>query len=468
MNKYIFLMLPVLFLLSGCESNIKYSPVHELKHEKLSPREAPATVTKKSDDSLRQEGYLEIGEIFIKEVTKTYWADKSYLHLDPCNCPAPAVIKRDFTQEFCRGAASHGGDLVTVTVENKPDKSEVSKHGKPIAWREQTIVVATPHYGRTTGPTGAPVDYTMVTSTTYQTQIIQVPIAWEDVYGIECSIHSVGTVWRHDTELIKWIAERQERLRRIKTEIKERIASSKDLISNKVGDKWGYLDNNGKTVIEPKFEQAWGFSEGLGRIKVGEKFGYIDSTGKVVIEPQFEWAREFSEGVAFVGRGKFLFDWKWGCIDKSGKMLIDYDFNDVDKFSEGLAAAANSSMFKEDRWGYIDKTGGWVIRPSFYDAKEFSEGFASVAIGGLMTKKWGYITKDAQVVIKPQFDDAFSFSEDLAKIKVGNKFGFIDKTGKIIIKPQFDNAEQFIAGWARVEVDGDVGYIDKSEELIFE
>jgi len=32
------------------------------------------------------------------------------------------------------------------------------------------------------------------------------------------------------------------------------------------------------------------------------KFGYIDKTGKMVIEPQFEIAREFSDGLASVRR----------------------------------------------------------------------------------------------------------------------------------------------------------------------
>jgi len=33
-------------------------------------------------------------------------------------------------------------------------------------------------------------------------------------------------------------------------------------------------------------------------LKVGEKYGYIDKTGMIVIEPKFDTAGPFSEGLA--------------------------------------------------------------------------------------------------------------------------------------------------------------------------
>jgi len=49
--------------------------------------------------------------------------------------------------------------------------------------------------------------------------------------------------------------------------------------------KWGYIDTTGKIVINPQFDEAWWFSEGLARIKIGDRWGYIDKTGKYVWEP---------------------------------------------------------------------------------------------------------------------------------------------------------------------------------------
>ena len=67
-------------------------------------------------------------------------------------------------------------------------------------------------------------------------------------------------------------------------------------------------------------------------VKMAKKYGYgfIDKNGKVVIEPQFDDAGYFSEGLAGVEK-----DGKWGFIVKSG--------NDVEPFSEGLASVAIES-----------------------------------------------------------------------------------------------------------------------------
>ena len=62
-------------------------------------------------------------------------------------------------------------------------------------------------------------------------------------------------------------------------------------------------------VIEPQFSGVGGFSEGLTIVQidpqsgmvvktlVGYKYGVIDTKGNVVINPQFDKAYSFSEGI---------------------------------------------------------------------------------------------------------------------------------------------------------------------------
>ena len=61
---------------------------------------------------------------------------------------------------------------------------------------------------------------------------------------------------------------------------------------------------------------AGDFSDGLAPVQVGDRWGYIDKNGKVAISPQFNDARGFSSGLAPVGIGT-----NWGYIDKSGKFV---------------------------------------------------------------------------------------------------------------------------------------------------
>jgi hypothetical protein len=69
------------------------------------------------------------------------------------------------------------------------------------------------------------------------------------------------------------------------------------------------VDQTGKTVIQPQFDSAEAFSEGLARVIVKGQGGYINQNGTVVIEPQFERAESFAGDLAAVQVGQ-----KWGYI----------------------------------------------------------------------------------------------------------------------------------------------------------
>ena len=228
----------------------------------------------------------------------------------------------------------------------------------------------------------------------------------------------------------------------------------------KIDDKYGYIDQTGRVIIQPQFDNAWNFSEGMAVINIGNKYGYIDTMGELLIPPQFDFTFSFSEGLAVV-----KMDDKCGYIDKSGQVVISLQFKLGSGFSEGLARVPIDL-----KCGYIDKNGQVVIQPQFDSAGNFSEGLAYVQIDG----KYGYIGKSGQFVIQPQFDSASNFSEGLARIKIDNKYGYISKSGQLVIPPQFDSVAvgnwdisgNFSEGLANVQIDGKYGYIDKSGQFI--
>ena len=69
-----------------------------------------------------------------------------------------------------------------------------------------------------------------------------------------------------------------------------------------ISGRWGYITKSGDTVINPQFDRAEIFAEGLAPVKMG-KWGYVDTAGKVAINPQFDRADVFSEGLAAVKLG---------------------------------------------------------------------------------------------------------------------------------------------------------------------
>ncbi len=217
----------------------------------------------------------------------------------------------------------------------------------------------------------------------------------------------------------------------------------------------GYIGRQGKVVIEPRFQDAESFSEGLAAAKSGGLWGYIDKTGNWVIKPRFLQAKPFSEGLAAVN-----IHGAWGFVDKQGVLVIPARFDAVDSFSDDRALVEI-----DYRWEYLDRSGNAAFKQTFPKARDFSEGLAAACSD--QTSQWppriqnswietgcawGYINPSGQFVITPGFDDALDFSEDLAAVRAGLKWGYIDRTGKVVIKPRFDEAGRFSDGLANVSV----------------
>jgi len=87
-----------------------------------------------------------------------------------------------------------------------------------------------------------------------------------------------------------------------------------------------YIDTTRQVVIQPQFDFAKSFCEGLAWVKIGSKYGYIDTTGQLVIPAKFEEAERFYQGKARVKiKNKLLglipIGEKSRTIDKTGKFI---------------------------------------------------------------------------------------------------------------------------------------------------
>jgi hypothetical protein len=80
--------------------------------------------------------------------------------------------------------------------------------------------------------------------------------------------------------------------------------------------KYGFIDTNGKLVIDLKYDEAEDFSEGLAAVKLKDKWGFIDKKGNFVLGPMFTYADSYKDGIAEVG-----LDGKNAYIDKTGKYI---------------------------------------------------------------------------------------------------------------------------------------------------
>lgn len=271
------------------------------------------------------------------------------------------------------------------------------------------------------------------------------------------------------------------------------------LIPVKSGDVFGYIDLEGKYVINPQFDSAFPFTDGLALVKKGDLFGYIDEKGTYVIAPKYIRASSFTNNVAWTvekGGAPTL-------IDKDGEPLVILkDAESVWPYSEGLAKFERAVSDTRSKYGYVNLKGEVVIPPVYDSAEPFSEGLAAVTDGNttiFIDKSGktvicdsliennipfnngyaivknrggdvGTIDTKGKFVINPQFKEMITDGDLFTVMTHGNSgsnYGWCDKNGKFVINPQFAEAIPFgTADLAPVKIGGSWGYIDRKGKIV--
>ena len=116
------------------------------------------------------------------------------------------------------------------------------------------------------------------------------------------------------------------------------VPEGKDsLICFNNGKKRGYFNKfTGEVVIEPKYDHAWVFSEGLASVDEGGCIKFIDTTGKVVIDNGLKYAHDqsgylFHEGYCVLQSedGEH-----YGLMDRKGQMVLPMAFSEIERDDE--------------------------------------------------------------------------------------------------------------------------------------
>jgi WG containing repeat len=289
---------------------------------------------------------------------------------------------------------------------------------------------------------------------------------------------------------------------------------------------WGFVDNDGRVVIEPRFQYAEDFHEGRAAVRTKLESGYIRADGSMAVvlpESSFPIGR-FSEGLA-----RFLKDGHYGCVDLEGKIVIPPTYDSFNDFSEGLAVVSTDGVprdqrlsrgpAKEDmeRFGYVDRNGQVVLPLRYAAAHSFHDGLALIYSSregiGLIGRQ--FIDRTGKTVILPDsfptapghfvgsvtdFSNAHAllelrsrsrvpgimividtkgkevarvsgntswpFFEGIVQININNKKGYFDTLGKVVLPPKFDKGTDFHEGLALVRLGKELQYINREGTVV--
>ncbi|MBR1884703.1 MAG: WG repeat-containing protein [Clostridia bacterium] len=116
----------------------------------------------------------------------------------------------------------------------------------------------------------------------------------------------------------------------------------------RIGDKWGFIDDEGKIVTEVKYDEIKDFHSGYAVVRIGNKYGVISKKGKQVGKVKYDSVVPFfQENVTIVELGG-----KKGYITTKGKKIGKIEYDSANMFYGGYAEVS-----KGKKKGYIDKKG---------------------------------------------------------------------------------------------------------------
>ena len=271
--------------------------------------------------------------------------------------------------------------------------------------------------------------------------------------------------------------------------------------------KWGYVDETGKFIIEPKFQCAQSFSNtGFAWVTLGGKVGCINQNGDFVVQPQYDGVITEMDHCDFV---QIMRDGKVGIGSKNGVVVVEPKYTSIKKSMNeyGWIMVLSDDGTGGTYTGYLNSEGKEVIPPKYYttsmclQATEFVHmstklcenhenciwfdangnilGPVRGALGELASnglayaqdgEKYGYVDKKLNFIIAPQFENAGDFAENgLAPVKSNGKWGYIDAKGSFVIQPRFDEAKAFNEkGVASVCMGNKWGVINEKGEYVVE
>ena len=159
-----------------------------------------------------------------------------------------------------------------------------------------------------------------------------------------------------------------------------------DLIENRIlvrskGNKYGFIDGNGKLIIEPTYIEAKHFVNGYSLVKVHKRkyladrsynYGYrvIDINGKVIRDLKdlipsakfyFKQINPIENNGIIRVKIKNKLSYIQGLLDINSGMLTKTTYREIYRFNSGFAVVKFRSKNKKITFGYINKKGELLL-----------------------------------------------------------------------------------------------------------
>ena len=197
--------------------------------------------------------------------------------------------------------------------------------------------------------------------------------------------------------------------------------------------KKGFFDpHSGAVVVPAQFDAVYNdyVDDTLTPVKKGEKWGYVDTQGKAHTAWEFDQVSLFlyDDALAIVGKGG-----RYGMIDRNGETAVPLEYERLDGFMRPENGYNYLTVAcKAGKCGYLDEKGNTIIVLDYDDAGGFGAAIAPVKKGD----RWGYINLKGEIVQPFVYEEAEAFSHNWAGSRDRNCVEAVKDGKQVAIDPQ--------------------------------
>lgn len=281
--------------------------------------------------------------------------------------------------------------------------------------------------------------------------------------------------------------------------------------------KFGVIDNEGKTIIEPTYDEIIAIpnnskpifictydvndEDSTYKTKVLNEKNEEILTGYDTVEAidNFDSKQNiwYEDNVLRVSK-----DGKYGIIDFNGQEILPCEYDEI----TALESVTNNFIVKKDnKVGLVNEQGQTIIKPEYKNILTLEEGYKNEYIIVNEDNQYGLISTTGTVLIEPQYeavkylknsnlfavkesgqwklintedgtiliDDGYedmveAKSENIIVVDSEGRYGVVTKENKQVIKPEYEDLKYAFSIYYIAKKDGKYGIINQENETVID
>jgi len=229
----------------------------------------------------------------------------------------------------------------------------------------------------------------------------------------------------------------------------------RDILTVRDGDRYGFVNKRGESVIPARFEDARPLHRrtGVAAVKFQGKWGLIAPDGEFRVAPRCD---EILADVYEPSFWRFRVKDRWGVVDVHGTERVPPRYDAIVRIGKKVVTAKAAGGY-----AIVSLASGKAAPRQYENVGSIREDVVLAKWNG----KWGVVSANRGVLITPRFDsvEGFDGEDGVCEVSEEHRVGLIDGSGRVLLEPTFKRISSARGGFSPVESEENLwGIVERS------